>query len=444
MNPRILAILAALTLVVGALAYFSSRSRTTTVTEQSGQASPDMGKLLPDLGAKASSASSLTLTQGTSTLELRKVEGSWVVPAKSNFPARLQSVSDLVSGLANARVLEQKTSRPELYAKIGVEDPAQPGAKSTLVKLADTGGAPLASVIVGNAASAPGSARRFVRLEGQPQSVMVSGNIETSPQFLSWVDSEVVQIPSSRMSMASFTVPSSTEKVTTTLRRTDAENNTYVIDNLPENRKVKDEYAPSRAAQCLAFVNFEDVRPLGDIPWDGPEVSSAEFRTTDGLVLRTKTATVDGKSWTRFIASFEPPSTTLPNPPVPADTAPAPSDSATPAHPSDPAAQPSAPAANQSASIEPESPAATPAAAPPATPTHVTIPVDESRAKEIQEEVATLNAKFEKWAYALPEFTVSRLRTTLSDLLAPLDAPAIPGPAAPGAGPGGLTPPGGQ
>jgi hypothetical protein len=74
----------------------------------------------------------------------------------------------------------------------------------------------------------------------------------------------------------------------------------------------------------------------------------------------------------------------------------------------------------------------------------VTIPVDESRAKEIQEEVATLNAKFEKWAYALPEFTVSRLRTTLSDLLAPLDAPAIPGPAAPGAGPGGLTPPGGQ
>ncbi|MFZ4575965.1 MAG: DUF4340 domain-containing protein [Phycisphaerales bacterium] len=399
MNNKNLAILAAATAIVAGAAVVMNKSRSTTPSEISDGVDTSAPLLFPDLAGKAPSIAKVSLKQGAIEIALSKVGEEWVLSSKSGFPAKVKNVSDVVSWAAQARKAQEKTSKKDLYAKLGVEDPAQPEAKSILLTLTDSGGAPLASVIVGNASGAG----RFARLPDAAQSYLASGSVDMSINPMSWVDTKVVQLASARLAGASFTVPNPAggEPLVTVIKRTDPNDNKFVIENMPAGRKVKDEYVASRAAQCLAFADFEDVRPLAEVSFDSPQASSAEFRTLDHLVIRTKTIEHEGKRWSTFAAAYEPP-------------APAPVPSEVPA---------ATPAANGAASIEDP---ATPAPAQPAAETAK----EDPKAAEVRAEAEGLNKLFAKWAFVLPEFTTSRLQTKPEDLLAALEG-ATEGPSGP-------------
>jgi len=115
--------------------------------------------------------------------------------------------------------------------------------------------------------------------------------------------------------------------------------------------------------------------------------STAEFKTLDHLVIRTTTVQVDGKDWTKFVAGYEPPTTTL--------------------------VTPTQPAPNAGASVEEQSKPAEPNA-------------EDPKAPEVKKEVEELNTLFSKWVFVLPSFTLERLKTKPEDLLAPLEGSALP------------------
>lgn len=403
MNAKTLSILAAASVVVLGAALMMNKSRATKPTDSTRAAESSAPLLLKDLAGKAPSVAKLSLKQGTSEVVLTKTGDEWLLASKANFPARIKNISDVVDWAAQARITQEKTSKPDLHAKLGVEDPAAPEAKSTLVTFSDASGAAIASVIVGNAdTSASG---RFARLPDSPQSYLVSGSVDVPVNPLSWIDSKVIQLASSRLAGATFTLPNPAggDPLVTSIRRTDPNDNKFELENIPAGRKVKDEFAAARAAQCLAFANFEDVRPLSELNFDVPQASHAEFRTLDNLVVRATVITQDNKRWVRFTAAHQPPT-------------PAP----TPAPTTDPT-----PTANAAASIDDP---ATPT--PPTTPT-TPPPTDDPKAAEVKKEADELNALFTKWAFALPEFTTSRLQTKIEDLLTPPESPTAEGPDAP-------------
>jgi hypothetical protein len=401
MNAKSLSILAAASVVVLGAALMMNKSRATKPTESTRAPESSAPLLLKDLAGKATSVAKLSLKQGTTEVVLTKSGDEWLLASKSNFPAKIKNISDVVDWAAQARITQEKTAKPDLHAKIGVEDPASPDAKSTLVTFSDASGAAIASVIVGNADSA--ASGRFARLADSPQSYLVSGTVDVPINPLSWIDSKVIQLASSRLAGATFTLPNPAggDPLVTSIRRTDPNDNTFELENIPAGRKVKDEFAAARAAQCLAFANFEDVRPLSEVNFDVPQASFAEFKTLDNLVVRATVVLQDDRRWIRFTAAHQPPA-----PPAPA------------AQPADPT-----PSANAAASIDDPAPAPTTPTTPP--------PTDDPKAAEVKKEAEDLNALFTKWAFALPEFTTSRLQTKIEDLLTPPESPTAEGPNAP-------------
>ena len=377
-------LLGATALVVGAALYSNTFRKTVTV-ESRDEALSDAPKLFPELDGRASQVSKITLKQGESSIEMSKIGNEWVMSTKSGFPVRTKAVSDLVSWLAQTQLIQEKTAREELYSKLGVEDPSQSDSKSTLVTLSDANGVSLASLVVGNL----NGTNRYARRPDQKQSFVTSGTADITVTPLSWIESKIVSLESARLSSARFSVVTAAgaEPTITTINRTDPADNKFELQNVPEGRKPKDEFAAARAAQCLAFANFEDVRPIGEVDFNVSSASTAEFKTLDHLVIRTTTVQVDGKDWTKFVAGYEPPTTTL--------------------------VTPTQPAPNAGASVEEQSKPAEPNA-------------EDPKAPEVKKEVEELNTLFSKWVFVLPSFTLERLKTKPEDLLAPLEGSALP------------------
>src|SRR3982751_4760563 len=87
------------------------------------------------------------LSRGSTKIDFAAVNGSWAVVEKGNYPAAQAKMRQLLLGLADLTLVEAKTERPELFARLDLDDPAN--GKATDLKLNDRIGQTVAELIVG-------------------------------------------------------------------------------------------------------------------------------------------------------------------------------------------------------------------------------------------------------------------------------------------------------
>ncbi len=129
MQARQLLILAVLAVAaVGAALLLNSHR---SVSESGGE------RLLPDLEKQLNSVAELRVigADGATAVTLDRTENDWVVLEKDGFPADRAALRNTLLELANATIIEQKTSKPEFYARLGVEEPGSPDAASTALEI---------------------------------------------------------------------------------------------------------------------------------------------------------------------------------------------------------------------------------------------------------------------------------------------------------------------
>ncbi|MCC6675870.1 MAG: DUF4340 domain-containing protein [Phycisphaerales bacterium] len=378
---------------------------------------------LPDLAAKLNSAGSLTVQKGKVETTIARKGDGWVLPAKGDYPAEFEKVKEALVALADLKVVEAKTSNKEFYDKLGVGDPASESGTSRLVTVKDASGAELVSLIIGNITSAQaGRPMYFVRRPADAQSWQVQGllNIEADP--LNWVARQILSVDKERMKSITVVHAAAGDKPDETVRvfRDSQTDPQFLVRDKPAGRDLKHEAVTDQLTNGLSYLTFDDVKPVSQVNFDAaptppapaekkegepeaapPPASSgpvtAEFRTFDGLVLTARMINLEGKWWTAFQASFEPPAA--------------------------------------AATDEKKEAAAPPAVPKPRTP------------EEVKKEVDELNAKLAPWAFALPEYRGKQIASRMEDLLKPPAPPQPPpgpaGPLAPGSeGPAGEEPSG--
>src|SRR5689334_16360397 len=150
MSPKGFAALAAVTALSLGLAGWALASRDVPVTATA-QPEPMFAGLLDHLNEVATikvsgggkDASALTLQKGD--------QGRWLVADRGGYPADAKRVRELALGLANLRLVEAKTAKPDLLPRLDLGDPAKPDAKAREVQLLDKDGKPLAAAIIGKA-----------------------------------------------------------------------------------------------------------------------------------------------------------------------------------------------------------------------------------------------------------------------------------------------------
>lgn len=260
--------------------------------------------LLPGVVARVNEVSTIAVTGPKAAFKVVRGEGdTWLVPDKSNYPAKLDTVKKTVVGIAELRALEPRTEDPERYSAIGLGEPGK-DSDAVGVVLTDKDGKQVASVVLGkikNYEMGAKPAELYVRIPGDKRTWLATARLRPEGDIMRWVDNDLSRINRDRV--LSVTISHPGDAPATKIVRDKDKPKEFALAALPENRKMKSEYETSRVASALDYLIFDDVAKADKFDFAKDPVI-ALYTTADGLDITAKTISVDGKSWTTLGVAF--------------------------------------------------------------------------------------------------------------------------------------------
>lgn len=315
MTPRnfiYLAIAAALS-VLFAVVSFASNNQWST-----GRAAG--AKLFPALVSDASQIATIEVRQGDDTVVLERTGGSWGLKNRGNYPADPSKVRTLLVGLSEADLVESKTRRLDRYAALELEDPADKGAKSRIVRLLGAKGNVMGEVVIGKKRLdllGTGKSGTYVRKPGDPQTWLASAELDASAVAKDWLKTSVFMADAAKISRVTIEIPG--EQPLRIERQAapakDAKDTKQSVPPDPAaaklqfagfplpDKKLKDAGAAESIARALASIDMEDVRKL-DAP-SGAGASTVRIESADGPTTTLRLRKDGDAHWLSLAATGE-------------------------------------------------------------------------------------------------------------------------------------------
>lgn len=389
---------AALITLIAAVLINSSKKPVSEAAEQTKQ-------LLPGFRAQVNDIKTITLTgaEGKVLTTLKRGDAGWVVVEKSNYPADLAKVREFLLKLADATLIEQKTSNPKLYADLGVDDVKDKDAKGVLVVL--EGGKEPVRLIVGNFNGAGGGGT-FVRRDGDTTSWLAKGNLTVEKTTANWEQRELGDVQATRIKQVTLTAP---DGKTLRVYKDLITDPNFKIADVPKGREPSSEFVANTLASALAGLRADDV-VLAKDAMPGDKVYKANYAAFDGLVVDATAWENDGKSYVQFVAKLDP---ALADTQIKFEQAKAKAEYD----------QRAVEADSKQADEKAKADGKTPPAPKVAEPLSVSDPAKdrEERLSALNKEVETLNKSFTGWTFILPAYKFSSFNKTMDAMLKPLD-----------------------
>ena len=294
MPTRGLIVLAVVTVTTVAASWIAvdKRYRQTVLEARGGEV------VFPDLRGRMGSVAVIEVGRAGAGFALERRGDGWSNAGLGGYPARVELVETVLSGIADLRYLEPKTARAALYPKLGVED-AGPGAGSTRLTLGDGDGAVLADLIVGKARPRTANADRegvYIRIPGRERAWLAEGALDVHRDAAGWSDREIADIDA--RSIRSLAVRHADGEVVD-LHRAEPGDRKLTLRNLPAGATVAHQHQIDFMAGLLKGLSFVDAR--AGSPSD-PAVATgfeATVETADHLrvTLRAGNPVEDGTLW---------------------------------------------------------------------------------------------------------------------------------------------------
>lgn len=367
--------------------------------------------LLPGFRDQVNDVNTVTFTGAEDKVlaTLKRGSDGWTIGERGGYPADVAKLREFLLKLADATVLEQKTSNPKHYADLGVGDVKEKDANGVLVTL--EGGKQPVKLIVGNYNGAAGGGT-FVRRDGEAQSLLVKGNLTVDKTVANWAKKDVADVAATRIREVTVTKP---DGKTLKVYKDQAGDANFKVADVPKGREVSSDFVANPVASLLAGLRVDDAFPAKDQP--APEKTyKARFQAFDGMTVDLTAWVKDGKDYAQLAASLD---NAAAGAHVDAEQAKAKSDY-------DAAVQ----AANKKVADEkPATGTQADANAKAASDTEVTKPLAladptkdrEQRLKALNDEAAALNKAFSGWTFVLPAYKFSNIDKSVDDMLKPLE-----------------------
>ncbi len=355
----LLAVVAALAVIAGVLSLSERREM-----ESDALLMPALKPVLNDLTRIT------VLGAGAETVAtLERSAAGWSVAERAGYPADLGRLRALLLGLAEARIVEEKTSNPDSYAKLGVQDIEAEDAGGVRLNLEADGQA--FSVILGDSAVGGGD-MTYARRPGEATSWLVTGELDPPREAGDWLDRNVTDIASDRVATVTLTHPDGT---VLRLTKTSRSATDFDVESIPEGRKLSYPAVANGIGSVLASLTLDDVQPAATFDPGETQAVTGRFETFDGLVVESQAWVSDEETHVAFTAT--------------ADRS----------------------VAERHADMPGEAEADNGEAALPDF-------------ASIETEATTLQQRFDGWVYTLPGFKAEQFSRRLEDLLAPAEPPA--------------------
>lgn len=290
MRPATVAVLG----VLGAAALGAGLllSRETPATQEA-----EAGRLaFPGLAPRLQGAARIEVVRGDRTLVVQKSGDRWVLPDKGGYSVQVEKLRGLLTGLTELRLVEARTSDPQQWGRLGLDDPRQATGTAILLRVLDGSGAALAEAVLGHRRVRMGGTvpeQIFVRLPGQQGTWLGEGRLAADADPQLWLDREVADIPSAGMAEARATRGAEMVEVAR-------------VDGKPALRQPAqhgpvEDYRVEDVFRAFESLTFTDVQPAASIP--GEPVGTAVFTTGDGLKVEVAGNRAGEQFWVRLTAS---------------------------------------------------------------------------------------------------------------------------------------------
>lgn len=273
--------------------------------------------LLPELKSQLNDIRRVVITgpgnQPIATLE-RGAE-LWTVAERNNYPADVGRLRKNLLALAEARIVEEKTSNPEFYERLGVQDLADEGAGGVQLTLAAE--QELASVIIGQAPSGS-SDYSYARRAAEPTSWLIAGQFDLPKTGGEWLDRSLTDIPAERIESVTISHPGQGTLRLSRPARAPASSPDeaadsaasdsvldFEVDGIPAGRELRYPGVTNSIAVALAELQLEDVTTRDALGSEPVKPVVARFVTTDGLVVEASAWKLADGTRITFLASGE-------------------------------------------------------------------------------------------------------------------------------------------
>ena len=346
--------------------------------------------VFPELKAAINDVTELSVATQSGRITVQRDKEAWRVKEKHDYPADLGKIREALIGLAELKILEPKTRKPDLYEKLGLQDVEAEGSLSTGVTLKDAEGNTLAEVILGNDRPAKGKSgykEIFIRKPGTSLTWLVEGRLTVEKNPGAWLDKELVQIDTKRVRRLAVIHPDKTRLVVEKGKPADLD---YQVVDLPEGLEIQSQFTVNNVVSTVTSLSLDDVKPRSEVPFDDQPVVTAVFETFDGLQGTVRLLPKDEKHYVTIAAAFN---ADLIWKPEPEKTPEPKKESASQAD-----EQPEQKTQDKEEATEPEQPKMKPEA-------------------EVNAEIEALNKRVADWVYVIPKFRADTLLKKPQDLL---------------------------
>lgn len=262
----------------------------------------------PELKKNINAVTSFTIAAKGTTLTVLRGKSGWVMKEKDGYAVDPVKAKSLLVGIAELKISEPKTRKPDLYARIGVEPVTAKEAKSRLITVTGPGGKVLTKLIIGKTKEAragigPGSV--YYRRPGAKRAWLAAGNLSIEVDPLKWLVRRLADVKRGRIRQIILTQGDG--KKTIVGRDKPGEEIKLLTTPLPEGMVAKDDGSITGLTNALSRLDLTDVKRAGKVDFKKNLAGTAELRSFDGLVVTAKVAKLGDKDyWIAFTVTFDP------------------------------------------------------------------------------------------------------------------------------------------
>lgn len=294
MNTKSFVILLAF-VIVGVGAYFYSGStQTINASDRIGNA------ILPGLQTALNNVDELEIAGANNKVlsTITKSDAGWVLKQRNDYPADISKVRTALLNLAEAKIIEEKTSNPDLYSKLGVEDVSSNEAQSIKATLHYDGKSD--ALLVGK----PGpqmNKSRYVRPANSETSWLIDRKIDLKHEPDYWLNKDICSVEPSDVAAVEIKILED-EAVLKIANQGDEENTFEVVDLTdPDSRVIGPEL--HQVTNALSSFQLLDVMTAEQFTDKTPSLN-VEYLLKSGVVITVTGYDIEEQHYASIIASL--------------------------------------------------------------------------------------------------------------------------------------------
>lgn len=250
--------------------------------------------LYPELKSRINDVREIGVTRAGegNSLTIAREENGWVVRERDGYAADVGKIRDVLLQVADARIIERKTSNPERYHALGVQAPGEEDSAGVALSIAGDGFG--YTLIVGKTAQTD---YRYVRRADAAQGLLIDRDPEIPDANGDWLRPEIVDIDAAEIKAVTIT---HADGESIRVAKESEDDSAYVVADIPPGRELSYPNVAGGMGGVLAALTLEDVRKSEPLE----QVVTTVFETFDGLQVTVRSQQTDADAWIELSADM--------------------------------------------------------------------------------------------------------------------------------------------